>query len=305
MTVTILSSPTQEVRIGPDLPFVMIGERINPTGRKLLASEMAAGDFSRVVKDALAQVAAGAHMLDVNAGIPLADEPAILAQTIKMVQNTVDVPLSIDSSIVKALESGLAAYRGKALVNSVTGEEERLEVVLPLIKKYGAAVIAISNDETGISEDPEVRLKVARKIIERAQDHGIKKEDVLIDPLVMPIGAMRYAGRQVFEIVRRCRDELGVNTCCGASNVSFGLPNRGPLNGTFLAMAIGAGLTSAITNPIEEHIKTAILAADVMTGNDENCLNWIVASRQAAKDAAAADGTAPTTEGRRERRVRR
>ena len=305
MTVTVLSSPTQEVRIGPDLPFVMIGERINPTGRKLLASEMAAGDFSRVIKDALAQVAAGAHMLDVNAGIPLADEPAILAQAIKIVQDTVDVPLSIDSSIVKALESGLAAYKGKALVNSVTGEEERLEVVLPLIKKYGAAVIAISNDETGISEDPEVRLRVARKIIERAQDHGIKKEDVLIDPLVMPIGAMRYAGRQVFEIVRRCRDELGVNTCCGASNVSFGLPNRGPLNGTFLAMAIGAGLTSAITNPIEEHIKTAILAADVMTGNDENCLNWIVASRQAAKDAAAADGTAPAAEARRERRARR
>ena len=305
MTVTVLSSLTQEVRIGPDLPFVIIGERINPTGRKLLASEMAAGDFSRVIKDALAQVAAGAHMLDVNAGIPLADEPAILAQAIKIVQDAVDVPLSIDSSIVKALESGLAAYKGKALVNSVTGEEERLEVVLPLIKKYDAAVIAISNDETGISEDPEVRLKVARKIIERAQDHGIKKENVLIDPLVMPIGAMRYAGRQVFEIVRRCRDELGVNTCCGASNVSFGLPNRGPLNGTFLAMAIGAGLTSAITNPIEEHIKTSILAADVMTGNDENCLNWIVASRQAAKEAAAADGSAPTTEARRERRVRR
>ena len=305
MTVTVLSSPNQEVRIGPDLPFVIIGERINPTGRKLLASEMAAGDFSRVIKDALAQVEAGAHMLDVNAGIPLADEPAILAQAIKIVQDTVDVPLSIDSSIVKALESGLAAYKGKALVNSVTGEEERLEVVLPLIKKYGAAVIAISNDESGISEDPEVRLKVARKIIERAQDHGIKKEDVLIDPLVMPIGAVRYAGRQVFEIVRRCRDELGVNTCCGASNVSFGLPNRGPLNGTFLAMAMSAGLTSAITNPIEEHIKTAILAADVMTGNDENCMNWIIASRQAAKEAAAADGTAPTTEARRERRARR
>jgi 5-methyltetrahydrofolate--homocysteine methyltransferase len=305
MTVTVLSSPTQDVRIGPDLPFVIIGERINPTGRKLLAAEMAAGDYSRVVKDALAQVAAGAHMLDVNAGIPLADEPAILAQAIKIVQDTVDVPLSIDSSIVKALESGLAAYKGRALVNSVTGEEERLEVVLPLIKKYDAAVIAISNDETGISEDPEVRLAVARKIIERAQDHGIKKENVLIDPLVMPIGAMRYAGRQVFEIVRRCRDELGVNTCCGASNVSFGLPNRGPLNGTFLAMAIGAGLTSAITNPIEEHIKTAILAADVMSGNDENCLNWIVASRQAAKEAAAAGGGVPTTEARRERRVRR
>lgn len=305
MTETILSSRTQEVRIGPDLPFVIIGERINPTGRKRLASEMAAGDYARVAKDALAQVAAGAHMLDVNAGIPLADEPAILAEAIRVVQNTVDVPLSIDSSIVAALESGLAAYQGKALVNSVTGEEERLEAVLPLIKKYDAAVIAISNDETGISEDPEMRLAVARKIIERAQDHGIKKENILIDPLVMPIGAMRYAGRQVFEIVRRCRDELGVNTCCGASNVSFGLPNRGPLSGTFLAMAIGAGLTSAITNPIEEHIKTAILAADVMTGNDENCLNWIMASRQAAKEAAVADGSAPSTEGRRERRVRR
>lgn len=305
MTETILSSRTQEVRIGPDLPFVIIGERINPTGRKLLAGEMAAGNYSRVIKDALAQVEAGAHMLDVNAGIPLADEPAILAEAIRIVQNTVDVPLSIDSSIVAALQSGLATYQGKALVNSVTGEEERLEIVLPLIKKYDAAVIAISNDETGISEDPEVRLAVARKIIERAQDHGIKKENVLIDPLVMPIGAMRYAGRQVFEIVRRCRDELGVNTCCGASNVSFGLPNRGPLSGTFLAMAIGAGLTSAITNPIEEHIKTAILAADVMTGNDENCINWIVASRQAAKEAAAVDGSAPTTEARRERRVRR
>lgn len=305
MVETILSSRTQEVRIGPDLPFVIIGERINPTGRKRLAEEMAAGNYSRVVTDALAQVAAGAHMLDVNAGIPLADEPAILAEAIRIVQNTVDVPLSIDSSIVAALQSGLAAYQGKALVNSVTGEDERLEAVLPLIKKYDAAVIAISNDETGISEDPEVRLAVARKIIERAQDHGINKENVLIDPLVMPIGAMRHAGRQVFEIVRRCRDELGVNTCCGASNVSFGLPNRGPLSGTFLAMAIGAGLTSAITNPIEEHIKTAILAADVMTGNDENCLNWIMASRQAAKAAAAADGSAPATEARRERRVRR
>jgi 5-methyltetrahydrofolate--homocysteine methyltransferase len=304
MPETILSSRTQEVRISPDLPFVIIGERINPTGRKLLASEMAAGDYSRVVKDALAQIEAGAHMLDVNAGIPLADEPAILAQAIRIVQDTVDVPLSIDSSIVAALESGLAAYQGKALVNSVTGEEERLEAVLPLIKKYGAAVIAISNDESGISHDPEVRLAVARKIIERAQDHGIPKEDVLIDPLVLPIGAVRYAGRQVFEIVRRCRDELGVNTCCGASNVSFGLPNRGPLNGTFLAMAMGAGLTSAITNPIEEHIKTAILAADVMTGNDENCMNWIMAARKAARAAAEADGTAAPA-ARSERRVRK
>jgi len=298
VTITVLSSPTKEVRIGPDLPFVIIGERINPTGRRKLAAEMAAGDFSRVISDALAQVEAGAHMLDVNAGIPMADEPAILAQAIKLVQSITDVPLSIDSSIVAALESGLAAYQGKALVNSVTGEEERLEAVLPLVKKYGAAVIAISNDETGISEDPEVRLAVARKIIERAQDHGIPREDVLIDPLVMPIGAMRNAGRQVFEIARRCRDELKVNTCCGASNVSFGLPNRGPLSATFLAMAIGAGLTSAITNPIEAEIKRAIMAADVMNGNDENCLTWIVANREPKPEGEAAGG-------RRERRVRR
>ena len=181
----------------------------------------------------------------------------------------------------------------------MTGEEERLEAVLPLIKKYGAAVIAISNDETGISEDPEVRLAVAKKIIERAQDHGIPREDVLIDPLVMPIGAMRYAGPQVFEILRSFCTELKVNTCCGASNVSFGLPNRGPLNGTFLAMAIGAGLSSAITNPIEAHIKTALMAADVMNGNDENCLSWIVANREPKPEGEEAGG------GRRERRMRR
>jgi 5-methyltetrahydrofolate--homocysteine methyltransferase len=276
---TIIQSRTRTVHIGPERPFTIIGERINPTGRKLLGQEMAAGNYDRVRSDALAQVAAGAHMLDVNAGIPLADEPAILAQAVRIVQSITDVPLSIDSSIVAALESGLAAYEGKALVNSVTGEEERLEAVLPLIKKYGAAVIGISNDETGISEDPEVRLAVARKIVERALDHGIPREDVLIDPLVMPIGAVRYAGRQVFEIVRRCRDELEVNTSCGASNVSFGLPNRAPLNAAFLAMAITAGLTSAITNPLETEIKQAIMAADVMMGRDENCAAWIQATR--------------------------
>ena len=299
MVETILSSPTREVRIGPDNPFVIIGERINPTGRKKLAEEMAVGNYARVIADAQAQVEAGAQMLDVNAGIPMADEPAILAEAIKLVQSITDVPLSIDSSIMAALERGLSVYQGKALVNSVTGEEERLEKVLPLIKKYGAAVIAISNDESGISNDPEVRLAVARKIIERAQDYGIPREDVLIDPLVMPIGAVRYAGRQVFEIVRRCRDELKVNTCCGASNVSFGLPNRGPLNATFLAMAISAGLTSAITNPIEEHIRTAIRVADVMTGNDENCMAWIMANREPKPEGAPAEGA------RRERRVRR
>lgn len=275
MAKTILSSQSKTVFIGPENPFVIIGERINPTGRKALAREMAKGDFSRVINDAVAQVEAGAHMLDVNAGIPLADEPAILAEAITIIQSVTDVPLSIDSSIVAALERGLDAYRGKALVNSVTGEDERLEAVLPLVKKYNAAVIAISNDETGISEDPDVRFAVAKKIVERAQDYGISRNDVLVDPLVMPIGAMRYAGRQVFKIVRRCHDELGVNTCCGASNVSFGLPNRIYLNSTFLGMAISAGLTAAITNPLEKEIKHAILAADVLMGNDENCLTWI------------------------------
>jgi 5-methyltetrahydrofolate--homocysteine methyltransferase len=276
---TVISSRTKTVIISPDRTFKIIGERINPTGRKMLAKEMAAGNYDRVRDDAILQVAAGAHLLDVNAGIPLADEPAILAEAIQLVQSVTDVPISIDSSIVAALERGLEAYEGKALVNSVTGEDERLESVLPLVKKHGAAVIGISNDETGISEDPDVRFAVAKKIVERAQDHGIPKEDVLIDPLVMPIGALRFAGRQVFRIVGRCRDELGVNTCCGASNISFGLPNRGPLNATFLAMAIGAGLTSAITNPIEPEIKQAILAADVMMGNDENCSNWIMTNR--------------------------
>ena len=198
-----------------------------------------------------------------------------------------------------ALESGLEAYEGKPLLNSVTGEDERLEMVLPLVKKYGAAVIGISNDETGISEDPDVRFAVAKKIVERAQDYGIPRQDVLIDPLVMPIGALRYAGRQVFHIVRRCREELDVNTCCGASNVSFGLPQRPPLSGTFLAMAIGAGMTSAITNPIEHEIKQAIMAANVMMGNDENCMVWIAANRP-----PTAEGEIEQS-GRRERRSSR
>src|SRR5207302_4111211 len=208
MTDTVVSSRTREVVLGLERPFVMIGERINPTGRKILAAEMAAGNFSRVEADALAQVAAGAHMLDVNAGIPLADEPAILARAVQLVQSITDLPLSIDSSIVKALEAGLAVYRGKPLVNSVTGEEERLEAVLPLVKKYGAAVVAISNDETGISEDPDVRFEVARKIVQRAADHGIPASDIVVDPLVMPIGAINQAGVQVMHLLRRLKNEL-------------------------------------------------------------------------------------------------
>lgn len=298
MTRTVISSATREVIIGFDHPFVMIGERINPTGRKILAAEMAAGDFSRVAADALAQVEAGAQMLDVNAGIPLADEPAILAKAIQLVQSITDVPLSIDSSIVAALEAGLAVYQGKALVNSVTGEEERLESVLPLIKKYGAAVVAISNDETGISEDPDVRFGIAKKIVERAADYGIPACDVIVDPLVMPIGAINLAGRQVMHLLQRLRSELKVNSTCGASNVSFGLPNRNGINAAFLTMAIGAGLTSAITNPLHAEVMQACLGADVMMGHDPNCAQWIRKFRdQPAPGAAATDGAG---RGRRE-----
>jgi 5-methyltetrahydrofolate--homocysteine methyltransferase len=298
VTDTFVSSESREVVIGFERPFVLIGERINPTGRKLLAEEMKDGDFSRVERDAVAQVAAGAKMLDVNAGIPLADEPALLAKAIELVQSLTDVPLSIDSSIVEALEAGLAVYRGKALVNSVTGEEERLERVLPLIAKYGAAVVAISNDETGISEDPDVRFEVARKIVNRAADHGIGKENIVVDPLVMPIGAMATAGRQVFHLVGRLRNELGVNTTCGASNVSFGLPNRAGINAAFLSMAIGAGMTSAITNPLEGEIRQAILAADVLTGRDPNCATWIRTYRE-----PAAEGEEPRRRDSRRRRA--
>jgi len=279
---TVLTSPSKEVRIGPGRPFVIIGERINPTNRTRLAAEMKAGNFERVRADAQAQVAAGAQMLDVNAGMPLIDEPAVLAEAIRIVQSTVDVPLSIDSSIMAALEAGLAAYQGKPLINSVTGEEERLERVLPLVKRYGAAVIGVSNDETGISEDPDVRFAVAKRIVERAESFGIPREDVLIDPLVMPIGAMRSAGTSAFALLRRLRDELGVNTACGASNVSFGLPDRVALNAAFLTMAIASGLTSAITNPLEEAIRKAIYAADVMLGVDENCAAWLAAHRGGA-----------------------
>ena len=284
MARTVIASATREVVIGDDLPFVVIGERINPTGRKLLAEEMRAGDFSRVERDVIAQVEGGAHMLDVNAGIPLADEPAILAHTVRLVQSLTDLPLSIDSSVVEALEAGLAAYQGKALVNSVTGEEERLERVLPLVKRHGAAVVAISNDDTGISTDPDVRFAVAKRIVERAADHGIPREDVVVDPLVMPIGAMRTAGRQVFRLLARLRDELGVNTVCGASNVSFGLPEREGINAAFLAMAISNGLTSAITNPLLPEVRKVIMAADVLMGNDADAARWIRAHAEPGVD---------------------
>lgn len=293
MTETVIGSASRDHIIGFDRPFTMIGERINPTGRKLLAEEMKNGDFSRVEADAIAQIEAGAHMLDINAGIPLADEPGLLARAIELVQSLSDIPICIDSSIVEALERGLQVYKGRALLNSVTGETERLEQVLPLVKKYDAAVVAISNDETGISEDPDVRYAVAKKIVEHAADYGIKPQDIVIDPLVMPIGAMGQAGRQVFDIVHRIRRELKCNTTCGASNISFGLPNRDGINSAFLTMAISHGMTSAITNPIHQEVMQAVMAADVLMGHDADCLRWIKKFR------------APPAEGDRGRRTSR
>jgi len=296
MTATILSSAKQEVTIGFGQPFVMIGERINPTSRKILAAEMKVGDYSRVEADAIAQVSAGAQMLDVNAGIPLADEPAILAEAIRRVQSVVDVPLCIDSSIIEALESGLAVYQGRALVNSTTGETEVLERVLPLVKKYEAAVVGISNDETGINQNPNERFNVAKKIVEHAADYGIKPQDVVVDPLIMPIGVVSQAGNQVFDLVRKLRSELKVNTICGASNVSFGLPQRNGINNAFLPMSIVAGMTSAIVNPLHPELVQAIRAADVLTGVDDGCSSWILNYKKPAAEGGS------TREGRHRRR---
>ncbi len=280
MPRTIISSKTKEIIIGPDQPFVIIGERINPTNRKLLAEEMKAGNLERVQQDAMSQINAGAQILDVNAGVPLADEPKILADSIKLIQSISDVPLCIDSSIVEALKCGLEAYQGKALLNSVTGEEERLETVLPLVKQFGCAVIGISNDDSGISEDINVRFEVAKKIVERAMDYGIPKEDILIDPLVMPIGAINDAGKQVLELIKKLQNELQVNTTCGASNLSFGLPNRHGLNTAFIAMAIANGMPCAITNPLEKEIMQSIKGANVVMGHDPECSDWIMNYRE-------------------------
>lgn len=298
MTRTVITSATKEVIIGFDQPFCVIGERINPTGRKLLAEEMKNGDYSRVEADAIAQVNAGAHLLDVNAGIPLADEPAILAEAIRRVQAITNVPLAIDSSIIDALEAGLSVYQGRALVNSVTGEDESLERVLPLVKKYDASVVAISNDETGISQDPNVRFEVAKRIIERAADHGISSDRVVVDPLVMPISAISTAGKQVFHLLNRLRDELKVNSTCGASNISFGLPNRRGINAAFLAIAASNGMTSAIMNPLHSEDMVAIRGADVMNAVDPDCVNWIGHYREPAAEGEAAAGRG----GRRRRR---
>jgi 5-methyltetrahydrofolate--homocysteine methyltransferase len=280
---TILSSKTKTVVISPEKPFVIIGERINPTGRKKLAEEMAAGDFSRVRADALAQVEAGAHVLDVNSGVPGADDSTIMRQAVQIVMEMVEVPLCFDSPDPAALEAALSIYSGKALINSTTGEEAALARVLPLAKKYGAAVIGLCNDETGISQDPQVRLAVARKILARAADYGIPAADVVFDPLVLTVGADSNAGKVTLETIRLLRQELGANVSAGASNVSFGLPDRPSLNATFMAMGMMMGLTASISNPLEPAVHTAILAADLFLGHDAYGGKWIKNFRKREK----------------------
>jgi 5-methyltetrahydrofolate--homocysteine methyltransferase len=283
---TVVQSRSKTVVIGTDQPFCIIGERINPTGRKAFAGELRDGEYGTVVSDALAQVEAGADMLDVNAGIPLVDEPELLSKLIKLVQDTVEVPICIDSSVVEALEAGLAAYEGKALVNSVTGEDERLEAILPLVAKHGAAVIALANDETGIPETPEQRLEITRKIVSVADDFGIKREDLVIDPLAMTVGAATDAVDVTLRTIRLIKEELDLNMSLGASNVSFGLPERHALNAAFLAMASAAGLTSAIMNALAPECVTSVRASDLLLGKDAWGASWISKFRE--RQAAAA-----------------
>lgn len=282
---TVLRSRSQEAVISRGRPFTVIGERINPSGRRVLAAEMKEGRLDRVRADAVAQVKAGAHVLDVNAGVPGIDEPALLAAAIQAVMDVVDVPICIDSSVVEALEAALAVCPGKPLVNSVTGEDERLNRILPLVREHGAAVIGIANDETGISMVPEERVAIARKIIERAEAHGIPLEDVVIDPIAMTVAADPEAVLVTLRTMRLIRDELGANMTCGASNVSFGLPERASLNSAFLPLAMAAGLTSAITNPMEGLVRQAVLAGDLLLGHDEYAMRWIADYRERQKAA--------------------
>ncbi len=281
---TVLRSHGASVTIGAEQPFCVIGERINPTGRKRFAEELRGGDLSTVTLDAVNQVQAGANMLDVNAGIPLVDEAELLQAMLKTVQAAVDVPICNDSSVIEALEAGLSAYEGRALVNSVTAEDERLDEILPLVARHGAAVIGLANDETGIPETPEKRLECARKIVSAANDHGIATEDVVIDPLAMTVGADTEAVTTTLATISLIRDELGVNMCLGASNVSFGLPQRHVLNAGFLPMAMAAGLTSAIMSTAEVCVQS-VRASDLLLGHDPWGGSWIAAHR--AREAAA------------------
>src|SRR6201985_1606460 len=284
----VLGSGARWVAMGREQPFCIIGERINPTGRKSFAEELRNGDLSTVTADALAQAEAGATMLDVNAGIPLVDEPELLKAMLTTVQEAVDLPICIDSSVIEALEAGLSVYEGRALVNSVTAEDERLDEILPLVAKHGAAVIGLANDETGIPETPQQRLDIARKIVSAAGDHGIPPGDVGIDPLAMTVGADTSAVNVTLEAIRLIRDELGVNMSLGASNVSFGLPQRHALGSAFLPMAMAAGLTSAIMSCAPQVVES-VRAADLLLGHDEWGARWIAAHRaRKAKGAAAA-----------------
>jgi 5-methyltetrahydrofolate--homocysteine methyltransferase len=283
---TVVRSASREVIIGSDQPFCIIGERINPTGRKKFQEELRAGDLSSVEIDVKAQVAGGATMLDVNMGAPLVDEADTLARAVKLIQSLTDLPLCIDSSVVEALEAGLAAYDGKALVNSITAEDERMEQILPLVKKYGAAVVALPNDEDEIPDDPHKRLELVGKIVEVAtKEYGIPMEDLVIDPLAMPIGADSTLVWKTLETIRLIRDTYGLNMTLGASNVSFGMPDRHTINSVFLPMAMTVGLTSAIMDSRTESIVRAVKGADLMMGNDEWGMNWIAAHR--AREAAA------------------
>lgn len=285
---TVLRSATREVVIGDDQPFCLIGERLNPTGRRIFAEQLRRGDLSRIAIDVEQQVAAGATMLDVNMGIPLVDEAELLAKAVTMVQELTDLPLVIDSSVVEALEAGLAAYRGKALVNSVTGERERLDAILPIVARHGAAVIALPNEEDEIPDEPERRLEITKKILDIAVgEYGIPVEDIVIDPLAMPVGADTTLVRTTLRTIELIHDELGLNMTLGASNVSFGMPGRAALGAAFLPMAMHAGLTSAIMDVRAPEIVEAVKAADLLLGNDDWGAAWIARFRA----AQAAAGT--------------
>jgi 5-methyltetrahydrofolate--homocysteine methyltransferase len=288
---TVVRSATREVVIGGDQPFCLICERLNPTGRKIFAEQLRRGDLSRIAIDVEQQVAGGATMLDVNMGVPLADEAELLAKAVTMVQDLTDLPLCIDSSVVEALEAGLAAYQGKALVNSITGERERMDAILPIVKRHGAAVIALPNEEDEIPDEPERRLEITKKILDVAVgEYGIPLEDIVIDPLAMPIGADTSLVNTTLRTIELIHDELDLNMTLGASNVSFGMPGRHALGAAFLPMAMQCGLTSAIVDVRAPQIVEAVKAADLLLGNDEWGAAWIARSRAAAAAAKAAAG---------------
>ena len=284
---TVLRSAGKEVVIGHGRRFCLIGERINPTGRRIFQEQLRAGDLSAIERDVKAQVEGGADVLDVNMGVPLTDEPELLAKAIQMIQSLTDLPICIDSSVVEALEAGLAAYEGRALVNSITAEDDRMAAILPLVKKYDAAVIALPNDHDEIPMEADKRLVLTEKIIRVAtEEYGMSAADIVIDPLAMPIGADTATSLVTLETMRRIRAEHGVNMTCGASNVSFGMPARHTLNSVWLPMAMTSGLTSAITDARTPQIVEAVKAADVFLGHDDWGMAWIAAHR--AKQAASA-----------------